>query len=143
MFWWYAKLNNTSLKIWQDPWLNFMLCWIMFDAYLTEISQCDRDTDKLQFFFQNENDFKSRLLNNGSLGSIKLKELSPIEDMRPGSSLLVRLNDENSVEQVFKFIYQVRCNLFHGAKNIKSDRDYHLVDRSAKFLKSAIDQWMM
>lgn len=142
MVWWYAKLNNIKLKIWQDPWLNFMLCWMVFDAYLTEISQCDRDRDKLNFFFKNNNDFKTRLLSGGNLGAVKLKKLSPVQDMRPNSHTLVYLSNENDVEQVFNFIYQVRCNLFHGAKNVKSSRDYALVDYSAKFMKSAIDRWM-
>ena len=143
MFWWYTKLNNVKLKIWQDPWLFFMLCWMMFDAYLTEISQCDQDHAKLKFFYENDNDFKTRLLGGGKLGVVALKQLSPVQDMRPNSNILVHLNDENDVEQVFNFIYQIRCNLFHGAKNVKSSRDYELVNSSAKFLKSAIDRWMI
>ncbi|MDP3710760.1 MAG: hypothetical protein Q8R29_03525 [bacterium] len=143
MVWWYAKLNNVKLKIWQDPWLFFMLCWMMFDAYLTEISQCDRDRGKLNFFYNNDNDFKRLLLSGGKLGVTALKNLSPVQDMRPNSNAVVHLNDENDVEQVFNFIYQIRCNLFHGAKNVKSSRDYDLVNYSAKFLKSAIDRWMI
>jgi len=143
MVWWYAKLNNVKLKIRNDPWLFFMLCWMIFDAYLTEISQCDRDRDKLIFFYNNDNDFKKRLLSGGKLRAIALKKLSPVQDMRPNSSALVHLNDESDVEQVFNFIYQIRCNLFHGAKNVKSSRDYELVANSAKFLKSAIDRWMI
>ncbi len=141
MVWWYAKINNIKKKIWEDPWLDFMLCWMIFDAYLTEISQCDQDRDKLNYFYQNNCDFKSRILNRG-LNAIELKKLSPIQDMRPNSNKMVYLNGENNLEQIFDFIYQIRCNLFHGAKNIKDARDYELVRHSAKFLRSAIDIWM-
>ena len=141
MVWWYAKMNNIKKKIWEDPWLDFMLCWMMFDAYLTEISQCDKDRDKLNYFYQNNCDFKNRLLSRG-INATKLKELSPIQDMRPNSDNAVHLNDENDPEQVFNFLYQIRCNLFHGAKNLKDTRDYELVSRGAKFLRAAIDNWM-
>lgn len=143
MVWWYAKLNNIKLKIWQDPWLDFMLCWMILDAYLTEISQSGSDGNKLSYFYQNKNDFKDRTLQKwDSLKPVKLKELSPVQDMRPNSNRMVHLNDENSLEQTFDFVYQIRCNLFHGAKNAKDARDYELVSRSAKFLRACIDNWM-
>ncbi len=141
MIWWFAKLKNIKLKIWQDPWLDFMLCWMIFDAYLTEISQCDRDRDKLNYFYQNNNDFKSQILSKWSPVT-ELKKLSPVQDMRPNSNEAVHLNDENNLEQVFDFIYQIRCNLFHGAKNAKDARDYELVRHGAKFLRACIDNWM-
>ncbi len=145
MVWWYAKLNNVQLKIWQDPWLDFMLCWVIFDAYLTEISQSGLDRDKLIIFYQNSCDFKSRILakwNSLSGCAIKLKELSPIQDMRPNSNKMVHLQDENDLAQVFGFVYQIRCNLFHGAKDVKSERDAELVRRGAKFMRNSIDFWM-
>lgn len=145
MVWWYAKLNNIKLKIWQDPWLDFMLCWMIFDAYLTEISQSGLDRDKLNYFYQNNCDFKSRILAKWSSLSgyaVKFKELSPIQDMRPNSNRTVVLQDENNLEQVFNFVYQIRCNLFHGAKDVKNERDAELVRCGAKFLRTAIDFWM-
>lgn len=145
MVWWYAKLNNVRLKIRQDPWLDFMLCWMIFDAYLTEISQSGLDRDKLNYFYQNNCDFKKRVLvkwDSLSGYAVKLKELSPIQDMRPNSSRMVSLHDENDLAQVFDFVYQIRCNLFHGAKDIKNERDSELVRRGAKFLRTAIDFWM-
>lgn len=145
MVWWYAKLNNVKRKIWEDPWLDFMLCWMIFDAYLTEISQCDRDREKLNYFYNNKNDFKDSILNKwDSLSGyvIKLMDLSPIEDMRPSSNKMIYLNDENNLKQTFNFIYQIRCNLFHGSKDIKDTKDAELVKHAAKFLRSSIDYWM-
>lgn len=145
MAWWYFKLNNVKLKIWQDPWLDFMSCWMIFDAYLTEISQSGLDRDKLNYFYKNKCDFKDRILlkwNSLSGYAVKLKELSPIQDMRPNSNKAVSLNDEKDLEQVFNFVYQIRCNLFHGAKDIKNPRDAELVRLSAKFMRASIDCWM-
>ncbi len=146
MVWWYAKLNNVRLKIWNDPWLDFTLCWIIFDAYLTEISQCDRDRDKLEYFYKNRSDFKDYILSKWDsllLGYvIGLKKLSPIRDMRPNSSNTVYLNDETNLEETFNFIYQIRCNLFHGSKDIKNAKDADLVRYADKFLRASIDCWM-
>ncbi|MDP3996778.1 MAG: hypothetical protein Q8P86_03750 [bacterium] len=145
MAWWYFKLNNVKLKIRQDPWLDFMLCWMIFDAYLTEISQSGSDRDKLDYFYQNRSDFKDRILkkwNSLSGYALTFKELSPIQDMRPNSNGMIYLNDENSLEQTFDFVYQIRCNLFHGAKDMKNDRDAELVSRGAQFLRFCIDRWM-
>ncbi|MCD4761757.1 hypothetical protein K8R32_02240, partial [bacterium] len=145
MVWWYAKLNNVRLKIWQDPWLDFMLCWMIFDAYLTEIFQFGSDRDKLNYFYNNKSDFKNYIITNRNslLGHVtELKKLSPIQDMRPNSNKMVCLKDEKNFEQIFNFVYQIRCNLFHGAKDIKNAKDAELVCHAAKFLRSSIDYWM-
>src|SRR3989344_6668546 len=139
MVWWYGKLNNIKLKICNDPWLDFMLCWIIFDAYLTEISKCDRDCDKLEYFYKNRSDFKDFI--SGRWSSLlkgyatQLKKLSPVRDMRPNSSEMVCLKDEMSLEETFHFIYQIRCNLFHGSKHIKNSRDADLVRYADKFMR--------
>jgi|SRR3989338_5166603 len=136
-------MNNIKLKIWHDQWLDFMLCWMIFDAYLTKISHCDKDRDKLNYFYQNKNDFKDCILQKwNSLKPLKLKGFSPIQDMRPNSSRVVYLKDENSLEHTFNFVYQIRCNLFHGAKDIKDTRDAELVRHGVKFLRACIDYWM-
>lgn len=145
MVWWNAKRNNIKLKIWQDPWFDFMLCWMMFDAYLTEISQSGTDSAKLRYFYETKCDFKDIILGKwDSLSGyrLNLKSLSPIYDMRPNSNNIIYIEDENDLKQIFDFLYQIRCNLFHGAKNIKNDRDAELVRHGAKFLRISIDFWM-
>jgi hypothetical protein len=140
MVWWWAKVNTSK-----DYWVRFALCWIIFDAYLTEISQCDRDRDKLDYFYKNKNDFKKNVLGKwDSLSAyiLGLKKLSPIFDMRPNSTKVVYLNDGNNTEDVFNFIYQIRCNLFHGSKNIKNPKDAELVRYADKFLRASIECWM-
>ena len=55
---------------------------------------------------------------------------SPILDMRQEKNGSQRVNpkDRNSL---FKAIYQVRCNLFHGNKSLGSERDTNLVKQGA------------
>ena len=144
MTWWLITyITNRKLKIWDDPWLDFILCWMVLDAYLTEISQCDKDHDKLEYFYKNRSDFKDYILSKwDSLCPAKLKELSPIQDMRPKQNRLVYLNDEKDIEEVFNFVYQIRCNLFHGSKDIKNSKDAELVRHGAKFLRASIVGWM-
>jgi len=140
--WWYhSKLNNKKFIQLKDHWLIFILYWMIFDAYLTEISQCNTEEQKLQYFFRNSSDFKSYIINK-KISAKELKKLSPILDMRPGSNRQVHLNDEDNLEQIFRFLYQVRCNLFHGAKNIKNPKDNKLVYEGAKYLENSIGGWI-
>jgi hypothetical protein len=118
---------------------------MIFDAYLTEISQSGADSKKLKYFYQNKSDFKDRILIQehflSGWGSI-FKKLSPIQDMRPNTNRSICVEDENNLEQIFNFVYHVRCNLFHGAKDMKNEKDAELVRRGAKFLRTAIEYWM-
>jgi len=147
MVWWHGKAKSfKNSKNYKDPWISFVLYWIIFDAYLTEISGLGRDDKKLDYFFKNENDFKKILQQSWasllSIHIIALKKLSPVEDMRPGSTQKVYLNDMENIEEVFCFVYQIRCNLFHGSKDIKNSKDSDLILHAEKFLRSSIDWWM-
>ncbi len=143
--WWFCKLNNIKIKISQDPWVEFMLCWVIFDAYLTEISKKDSDRKRLTFFYNNQSDFKDRIQKRKVLADksvFELKRLSPVKDMRPNKNESVHLVNEKDLEQVIEFVYQIRCNLFHGAKNIRNVRDKELVRYGARFLRLSLDAWM-
>jgi len=68
-----------------------------------------------------------------------LKNLSPVEDMRPGHrGKLIELNDINNLEEVILFIYKIRCNLFHGSKDPMNSRDASLVELSGEILEKWI-----
>ena len=60
--------------------------------------------------------------------AVALVARSPIEDMRPRHRGELRyLADSDNFEQVVRFIYQIRCNLFHGGKSPIERRDADLV----------------
>ncbi|MBI4155738.1 MAG: hypothetical protein HY507_00710 [Candidatus Zambryskibacteria bacterium] len=148
MVWWVAKLKNQRMKILDDLWVEFILCWMIFDAYLTEISKSGTDRKKLDYFYQNDSELKSYMLSQpealcGYGETLKTYEL--VVNMRPGAgdnAGKVVMNTE-SLEEILEVIYQIRCNLFHGSKNIKNSRDYELVKIGKNFLRRFfIDTWM-
>ena len=119
VYWWKLKLKrirpniaNPVVNLWKDPWVHFMLCWMIFDAYLTEISRCSVDKKKLRHFFRERSDFKNCITGPDGRLSVyrpKLKTLSPILDMRPDwnryrQAQEVYLTDEKDLEQTFNFV---------------------------------------
>ena len=136
-------------KLTDDRWVRFVLYWMIFDGYLTEMSGSGSDEKKLQWFFNNENEIKSLIPGCWGLGSpyapisfVTLCNFAEVKDMRPGSIKVVRITDRNNIEEVIRFIYQIRCNLFHGAKNVNDPKDDGLVFYSGALLKSLIESWL-
>lgn len=136
--WWKFKGQRES-----DPFIKFFFFYICFDAWITALSQKDADQDKLEWFFNNDNCLKSHwqdIQSSITKSWIKnLSNLSPIYDMRLGHrNRTVVLDDVENFEQIVKFIYQIRCNLFHGSKNLMDARDSNLVDLSGRILEKWI-----
>ncbi len=144
--WWGLKAKEAT-----DPWVRFVLYWMIFDGYLTEMSNSGSDEEKFKWFFENNNDVKSLIPGCWGVGltqyvdvSIKtLLGLSPIKDMRPNKQKSVSFKNKDSVEEIIRFIYQIRCNLFHGAKDIHDPKDDALVLYSGKLMKTLIDRWLI
>lgn len=121
----------------------FFFFYMCFDAWITAESQKDWDKEKLKWFLSNDNCLKDKwfevlpasrmtsLLNN-------LKNLSPVYDDRPNSNKKRELSNINNIEEVVWFIYQIRCNLFHGSKNPMTSRHTNLVELSGLILQEWI-----
>ncbi len=136
--WWKLKGKRET-----DSFMKFFIFYMCFDAWITVESNKDGDQEKLEWFFRNDTCLKEKwketqgtrvvsLLNN-------LKQYSPLEDMRPNHrGRMIYLNDIENFEQVIRFIYQIRCNLFHGAKDPMNNRDAVLVELSAEVLEKWI-----
>jgi len=136
-------LNNVKFQQLQNKHLfKFILYWMIFDSYLTEISQCRADEEKLKYFFKEDSDFKKYIADK-KISAKSLKELSPVQDMRPNSNRSILLEDENNLEQIIRFLYQIRCNLFHGAKDLKKARENDLVYEGAKYLELSVGGWII
>jgi hypothetical protein len=140
------SLWHQKAKKEKDPWVKFVLYYLIFDAYTTKYSGSNNDAGKLDWFLGSNNSlrdsiagsWKSKLLPMAQA----LKALSPVSDMRPRPVESVALEDVESYEEIFKFIYQIRCNLFHGSKDLQDSRDKNLVHFGGKFLEAMIDWWM-
>ena len=127
-----------------DPFVKFFFFYVCFDAWITAESSEDVDTRKLRWFLSTNNCLKKRRLDFWASPQTQsllknLKNLSPIEDARPNHRREYKvLRDINNLEEVVHFIYQIRCNLFHGSKNPMDRRDAELVDLSGRLL----EQWI-
>lgn len=133
--WWKLKGQRE-----RDPFIKFFFFYVCFDAWITAESGKDVDAEKIKWFLRNDNCLKSKWSDIQSSVTKSwltgLKERSPVEDMRPNHrGEKVCLNDIKNLEEVIKFIYQIRCNLFHGSKNPMNSRDANLVDLSGRILE--------
>ena len=137
--WW--KLRGQQEN---DPFVKFFFFYVCFDAWITAESGKDNDTDKLRWFLCTNNCLKESRLDFWKSSQtqsllISLKNISPIEDMRPNHrGEYKELKDTNNLEEVVRFIYQIRCNLFHGSKSPINSRDTNLVDLSGRLLEKWI-----
>lgn len=108
--------------------------YICLDAWMTAESGKDKDMDKLYWLFDTKNDLKEHWngIKNGAQFQSWLNGLlkvGTVYDMRLSQQGLriVTLTDTTDFEQVIRFIYQIRCNLFHGAKGSVDVNDTNLV----------------
>ncbi len=136
--WWKLKGQRES-----DPFIKFFFFYICFDAWITAESGKDSDAERIKWFLENDNCLKSKWSDiQSSLTKSwlsNLKNLSPIEDMRPNHrGKKVYLNNTENFDEVIKFIYQIRCNLFHGSKNPMNSRDANFVELSGRILEKWI-----
>lgn len=137
--WWKLKGQRES-----DPFIRFFFFYVCFDAWVTAESGEEVDQKKLRWFLDNENCLKSERRGFWTSSETQswlnnLKNLSPIEDMRSNHrGELTNLTNINNLEEVILFIYQIRCNLFHGSKDPMNNKDASLVELSGKLLEKWI-----
>ena len=58
----------------------------------------------------------------------------PVRDDKKGDVKSYIKNEEDDTVKLFLQIYQVRCNLFHGSKSMRTDRNKVLEEDSCKIL---------
>jgi hypothetical protein len=138
--WWITKEDILNAGERPTPaFVTFFIYYMCLDAWLTAESQEDTDRKKTQWLIGTENELKNAFEHGGFNKSdlIGLKDLSPVEDMRPRhAGEYVFLHDTDNLEEVINFIYQIRCNLFHGGKSPVDERDNTLVFLAGNFLKN-------
>lgn len=141
--WWHLRAKRET----KDYWIRFVLYYLIFDAFISNESGSGNDKTKLRWFYDNNNSLKGSFKacwNTKLLPQARaLKSICPVYDMRPGSTKSVTINDETNIEEIFNVIYQIRCNLFHGSKDVMNSRDSNLVYHAGQFLRSAIDWWLL
>lgn len=136
--WWKLKGQRET-----DPFVKFFFFWVCFDAWVTAESGKNNGGEKIAWFEHNGDQLKDTwgdILSSKTISWLnELRTLSPIEDMRPGHrGDKTYLVDVGNPTEVIKFIYQIRCNLFHGSKSPVDRRDSNLVELSARILEGWI-----
>lgn len=142
---WKKKADHVT----NDHWVRFIFYWMIFDAYLTENSEKDSDTERLNWFYTTDNELKGIFKEywgkpDYQTALEELKKLSPVQDMRPSQRGYRAISLENAadVNQIIAFIYQIRCNTFHGTKDLSSSRDQHLVRLSQDILNQPLNSFL-
>jgi hypothetical protein len=148
------KATNDIIKNWFDRatgktiefsiFDKFISLWISFNAWGAHTTQTNKDRDMIENLKENVilKDTYIKLLNENSdfKACVKaLMEECPVYDDRFIDSReyyenAKHFNDLNNFDQLLEIIYQVRCNLFHGRKNIDEKRDQKLVELCFKIL---------
>src|SRR5437868_2732241 len=104
--------------------MKFFMFYVCLDDWMTAESGRYRDEDKLDRLINADNDLK-RHWNDVKGGSQfqgwlnGLHKVGQVEDMRPSMQgrRAVKLTNTSDFDQVMRFINQIHCNLFHGAKS--------------------------
>ena len=144
---WKEKAKGVEI----DHWVRFIIHWMIFDACLAELSKKDFDKDRLDWFYNNPTDLKEYF--RKFWGTPKyvavlgyLKDKSPIKDLRPSKRNNrendVYLKDTTNEKEVFDFIYQIRCNTFHGGKNLADGDDNQLTRLSEQLLYEPLERFL-
>ncbi len=126
----------------RDPFVKMFIMYMCLDAWMTSGSGMDRDDQKLKWLKGTSNPLKEHWLDapyktvplNG------LKKVGKVEDMRPNHRGEFKyLTNIDNLDEVVDFMYQVRCNLFHGGKSYTKINDRQLCGWSAKILLNWIE----
>jgi hypothetical protein len=128
-----------------DPFIKFFMLYMCLDAWITSESEEEKDSKKLDWLINNENDLKKyweevkcgeqfQSWLNGFL------QRGVVYDMRPKHrGEFISLTNTDNFSQVVRFIYQIRCNLFHGEKSPVDSNDKQLVGWAGNILGKWIE----
>lgn len=138
--WWALKAKQQ-----RDPFIKFILYWFCFNSWISYLSNKDNDRQAINWFIDNESCLKKVTENfwqSSQTQAIQrnLQNLGPVYDMRPNyRNRKTEIKNINDVGQVINYIYQIRCNLFHGSKSPIEKRDQNLVELSSIVLEKWIE----
>ena len=118
----------------------FISLWISFNGWLRhEYPNIVNDSTLVKHFRESSKAQQAfnRIKGEPAISSLldRLQEICPVENMKyPGDSSQAKRYDGDIVS-LMKVIYQIRCNLFHGAKSVEKERrDLELVVLSYNIL---------
>lgn len=122
-----------------NAFIKFFAYYMCLDSFMTTLSKSDLDSEKKKWFLE-ESGINNIWDNNERLKTLasELSESKIVYDERPqhaGPPSKLKPGETNSLKAVYNFIFQIRCNLFHGAKCPQDNHDSELVARSWPILE--------
>ena len=130
-----AEWYQHGLKANDDFFMRFMMHWMGFNWLYNHIKAGSERAKIKEFYRQNECIFDK--VDPFTFPEINVFLAGAVTDEITGAQR--RKDFQNlkcgKVEGLLMTLYQVRCNLFHGAKSLRNDRDIELVKASAKILE--------
>jgi hypothetical protein len=135
--WWLVRGRDE-----RDPFVKMFIMYMCLDAWMTTGSGQDGDTAKREWLKNTENPLRDHwpTTPNKKVPLNGLFKVGKVEDMRPkyrGSYKY--LTDTDNFDEAIEFIYQIRCNLFHGGKSYINTNDRNLCRWSATILQNWIE----
>ncbi|MBP9695360.1 MAG: hypothetical protein KBD73_03085 [Candidatus Magasanikbacteria bacterium] len=143
---WKEKVGGVFV----DHWMRLIMFWIMFDAYLSANAPIEarREIEKRNWFYDNPNELKTILEKLWALPDYQhllgiLKKESPVYSTNPSNlGVAKELNDTSNTREIVEFVYQIRCNLFHGGKDLRRERDNRLTKVSEQLFDQAFAEFL-
>lgn len=149
-------------KVFTDRWLaraerehgvlddgdRFISLWIAFNGWMSgRFGEARRDADNIKYLkeMQDFRDVFNRLRkeNLGFRRALDSLEGVPVQDMRFAKNREQVHRYDGTFESLVDVIYRVRCNLFHGKKNIDEDnKDFELVRLSYRILLPLFKEYL-
>jgi len=118
----------------------FMALWVAFNGWLKK-KYGESRTDKMLINKVKENEELKSIFETNKTGNDEYKiyltrlEQYSVRDMRKPDDENRNKEYDGSYESLIEVIYQIRCNLFHGRKNVDEDeKDYELIEMAYHLL---------
>lgn len=139
-----------------NPFDKFISLWISFNAFYAHRHLQKKEQDQLKEFRIEYGSIFKDIFNNGKLNDAFIAFQAHIHDKPRNPSFIQDLRFEldtdkerknrkyyhnlNDLNQFIKCVYQVRCNLFHGGKDLKDGQDEIIVNLAFNSLKTLLTQ---
>ena len=143
---WVEAIKSFEKSDYKD-WFKFAMLWFSFNSYYSKKYFHIRGEKNQVIKFAKGNKALYKSLLTGKQADFKnvLEKFTEtkypekrecIKDMRPNRSRCVKFDSENnSCEDFFKVLYQIRCNFFHGDKWPDSNQDKKLIQWAFEYFR--------
>lgn len=145
---WVARSNRREGEDFIDIGDKFISLWIAFNAWLkSEFGENVSDRvliDTLSKFKPMNDAFDDELASNKKVSdSLSALEQFHIIDMRDPNNEEKLTRYDGTFKSLIETLYRIRCNLFHGRKNIEDDKyDKELVQLAFSILLPIFENYM-